>query len=51
MKNRRSLKDSSTTSKPIVSNDKIKVAVRIRPPLLREIHEEKAFFEIDGMSI
>jgi hypothetical protein len=35
--------------KPPITTDRIKVAVRIRPPLFKEIHEEKAFFEIDNV--
>jgi hypothetical protein len=35
--------------KPPITTDRIKVAVRIRPPLFKEIHEEKAIFEIDNV--
>ena len=51
MKRKLGTRTSSAVSKDYTSSDRIKVAVRIRPPLFKEFHEEKAFFNFENVRI
>ena len=49
MKSKGRVRTTSAVSKQNTNTDRIQVAVRIRPPLLKEFHEEKAFFEFEDV--
>lgn len=51
MKGKESMRTTAMSLKSTKTSDKIKVAIRIRPPLFKEIHEEKAFYEIEDVSL
>lgn len=51
MKNKQKQLKQTTTVQDQKSNDRIRVGVRVRPPLLKEFHDEKAFFDFDSVRI